>query len=101
MENLKFLQDWYTSQCDGDWEHTYGITITTLDNPGWSITIDLENTGFEENYINENVDLSKNDWYSITNTNKQLIASCDSNKLNFMLEKIRNVLTKPTVGRDS
>jgi hypothetical protein len=31
---LKRLQDWYVSQCDGGWEHTYGISIDTLDNPG-------------------------------------------------------------------
>ncbi|MGK7942612.1 MAG: Imm53 family immunity protein [Crocosphaera sp.] len=32
MENNAFfwLQDWYTSQCNGEWEHTYGIDIKTL-----------------------------------------------------------------------
>ena len=29
MDPLKRLQDWYISQCDGDWEHTYGISIAT------------------------------------------------------------------------
>ena len=38
------LLNWYQLNCNGDWEHSYGITIETLDNPGWSITIDLEDT---------------------------------------------------------
>ncbi|ARF56241.1 Imm53 family immunity protein [Streptomyces gilvosporeus] len=41
---LSFLTAWYTDQCDGDWEHAYGIRIETLDNPGWSVELDLEET---------------------------------------------------------
>ena len=41
------LQEWYVSQCDGDWEHTYGIVIETLDNPGWAVEIDLSRTELE------------------------------------------------------
>jgi hypothetical protein len=28
------LEAWYASRCDGEWEHGYGISIETLDNPG-------------------------------------------------------------------
>ncbi len=38
------LAAWYHRQCDGTWEHTYGITIETLDNPGWRVKIDLVDT---------------------------------------------------------
>jgi hypothetical protein len=41
------LQRWYSRQCDGDWEHSFGVRIDTLDNPGWTVTIDLEGTGLE------------------------------------------------------
>jgi len=34
----------YRGQCDGDWEHSYGVKIETLDNPGWLVTIDLTDT---------------------------------------------------------
>src|SRR5664280_3839686 len=47
MNELQQLQGWYESQCDGDWEHTYGLRIETLDNPGWSLTVDLEDTDLE------------------------------------------------------
>ena len=49
MENeTGFLQRWFKSQCDGDWEHQYGVVIDTLDNPGWSVRIDLLGTDLED-----------------------------------------------------
>ena len=44
---ISWLQNWYTTQCDGDWEHDYGITIGTLDNPGWYVVINLVETPLE------------------------------------------------------
>ena len=44
---LQFLIAWYRANCDGDWEHQYGIRIDTLDNPGWSLDVDLFNTRYE------------------------------------------------------
>ena len=38
------LQAWYSAQCDGEWEHAHGVKIDTLDNPGWSVVVDLGNT---------------------------------------------------------
>ena len=55
------LQDWFESQCDKDWEHGNGIKIKTLDNPGWSLDIELDGTilidkelsEYKENYEHE------------------------------------------------
>lgn len=51
MENsddlLLDLQSWFKAQCDGDWEHDFGVSITTMDNPGWGVIIDLEGTWLE------------------------------------------------------
>jgi hypothetical protein len=47
VDDLSWLAQWYLDQCNGDWEHEYGVTISTLDNPGWSIRIDLVNTELE------------------------------------------------------
>jgi hypothetical protein len=44
MDLLQRLQRWYTIHCDGDWEHEYGVSISTLDNPGWDVKINLEDT---------------------------------------------------------
>lgn len=47
MDVMKRLEAWYVSVCNEDWEHTYGITISSIDNPGWSVNIDLLDTGLE------------------------------------------------------
>ena len=47
------IEDWYGRMCDGDWEHTYGIRIDTLDNPGWCVHIDLAQTPLEERRFDE------------------------------------------------
>ena len=44
MPTLDDLQVWYDAQCNGDWEHSYGVRIETLDNPGWHVRIDLAET---------------------------------------------------------
>jgi hypothetical protein len=46
--HLEWLSRWYAAQCDGDWEHSYGVTIDTLDNPGWAVKIDLIGTPLED-----------------------------------------------------
>ena len=47
MDLLGALQEWFALACNGDWEHTYGVKIETLDNPGWSLRIDLCDTPLE------------------------------------------------------
>lgn len=44
MSVLQRLQKWFMSQCNGDWEHAFGIRIATIDNPGWGVDIDIEGT---------------------------------------------------------
>lgn len=34
MDSLALLQQWYLQQCNEDWEHSWGVRIATLDNPG-------------------------------------------------------------------
>ena len=47
MNPLSEIQEWFCSQCNGEWEHGKGISIGTLDNPGWSIEVSLEGTSLE------------------------------------------------------
>ena len=57
MDHLKDLQAWYLGQCDGDWEHQSGVSIETLDNPGWSVSINLTGTDLQGAEFNETSDL--------------------------------------------
>lgn len=42
------LQNWYFSQCNGDWEHCYGTRITTTDSSNWSVLIEITETELED-----------------------------------------------------
>jgi hypothetical protein len=44
MGPLEALAAWYSRNCNGTWEHQYGVEISTLDNPGWQVKIDLRGT---------------------------------------------------------
>jgi len=44
MSDIKFLEEWYSAQCDGDWEHGESLRIYTLDNPGWALDANLSKT---------------------------------------------------------
>ena len=48
---LDWMQEWLAQNCDGDWEHAQNFTITTIDNPGWSVTINLSGTKLEEKHF--------------------------------------------------
>ena len=48
MDNFTWLEHWYNRQCNGEWEHSYGIHIDTLDNPGWTVKINLNGTRYAE-----------------------------------------------------
>lgn len=48
MHALDRLQKWYADQCDGDWEHSFCIRIDTLDNPGWTVSVDLIDTVLQD-----------------------------------------------------
>lgn len=63
MSTIKWLEEWYKSQCIDDWQHFYGVKIDTLDNPGWRVTIDLAETALV-NIVFEEYDVinSDDDW---------------------------------------
>jgi hypothetical protein len=62
---LAELQNWYASNCDGDWEHDWGAKIGTLDNPGWMVDLNLEGTILEDrDFEAQKVDITENNWYS-------------------------------------
>ena len=58
------LMEWYHSHCGGDWQHDKRIRIGTLDNPGWSLWINLADTELEGVELERVlVERSDDDWY--------------------------------------
>jgi hypothetical protein len=91
MEDLLLrLQRWYATQCDSDWEHRFGVRIDTLDNPGWQVRIDLEQTILEGRAfepIEHGVEKeSSNDWHRVWIENGKFQAAGDPSKLAFFLK---------------
>ena len=63
MDVLGDLQKWYAANCNGGWEHYFGVVIETLDNPGWLLKIDLEETTLDgKHYQGFRRDLSEEQW---------------------------------------
>ena len=81
---LKCLQDWYVSHCDGGWEHTYGISIDTLDNPGWHLKVELADTDLSDRSFDEIIfdGEDKNDWYRCFLRNRDFVGYCGPTRLN-------------------
>lgn len=50
---INWSQTWFNSHCDSNWEHGSGVKIETINNPGWSVQIDMNGT---------NILLHKQDW---------------------------------------
>jgi hypothetical protein len=92
MNSIEFLQTWYQSKCDGNWEHNFGISIETLDNPGWHIEVDLEDTGCNLKEIDELSEISDNDWFLIKTKDHKLVAAGDPFKLIYLLQRVQEIL---------
>jgi len=87
---FEWLQNWYKSQCDGDWEHEYGIKIETVDNPGWYVVINLTGTICEgRTFTPTKNEIDENNWYFCLVKNSNFEASCDSSNLTTILEIFR------------
>ncbi len=60
---LERLATWFERHCNGDWEHSYGITIESLDNPGWALHVELADTEMADAVFTPmKHERSKDDW---------------------------------------
>lgn len=91
---INWLQTWYFQQCDGDWEHEYGIKIYTIDNPGWAVKIDLNGTRWEFlDMDRKRHEKSETDWYDYQIKNGVYAAYGDPHKLRDLIVAFKNVVT--------
>ncbi|MES2582083.1 MAG: immunity 53 family protein [Pseudomonadota bacterium] len=75
---LTRLQQWYFANCDGDWEHTYGVHIENIDNPGWLLAVQLTHTYLEAVAFSE-VKVqraSENDWLQCRVEDREFKGAC-------------------------
>jgi hypothetical protein len=87
MTSLERLEKWYSSHCNGDWEHQYGIEIGTLDNPGWRVTIDLTGTKGENKTLDRmKLERTENDWLQYWVENRKFNAACGPKNLSELID---------------
>lgn len=90
-ESITWLAEWYAMQCNGDWEHSYGVSIETLDNPGWSIKIDLSDTALVGRHFQDKiVNRSDHDWLVCKVEKGVLRLSCGAKNLDEALMVFRH-----------
>jgi hypothetical protein len=83
---FQWLSDWYIKNCNGDWEHDYGILIETIDNPGWHVTIDVQDSIIDiENRQWKYSENSPNDWFGFKVEEGKFDASGDPTKLEYLI----------------
>lgn len=100
---FQYLVNWYAEQCDGDWEHEFGIRLVTLDNPGWNLEVDLVGTEWEGRVVSRTRrDFDDGGWITFASDGAVFDASCDpfSLRLAFLefkalVEGSGTVLTEP------
>ena len=85
---MRRLQEWFHSQCDGEWEHGEAITIGTLDNPGWTLKVALADTPLEDKPFAElKRDYeSENEWLTCFLRDGKFMGACGPLKLEEMIE---------------
>ncbi|MFE3999789.1 Imm53 family immunity protein [Nocardioides sp. YIM B13467] len=73
---FRFIIGWYADQCDGEWEHEFGVKIETIDNPGWSVTIDLVDTEAHGSLLEfSTIELPRRGWIGAMSDGERFIAS--------------------------
>jgi hypothetical protein len=63
MHVLAKLASWVEANCDGDWEHQFGVRICTIDNPGWLVKVDLSGTALAGRILPlQRAERTESDW---------------------------------------
>jgi hypothetical protein len=97
---LSRLQKWFSSNCDGDWEHDTGFSIDVLDNPGWSIELRLETLGLRIDDRKELNQRSEQDWVAITIQSGLLGVYCGPLNLGEAIDVFLSLVTRPRRAAD-
>jgi len=95
MGLIEQIQAWYAAQCNGDWEHQYGVSIETLDNPGWSVIVDLFGTNLEDiRFQAYQEDKGEDDWIFCEVNGSKFIGRGSPGKLQPILEIFVGLIEK-------
>lgn len=90
-DGIAWLEQYLIDHANGEWEHDFGITIQSSDNPGWLVKIDLSGRAMEP--LNRdpiiNVRRSESEWITISKKDQSLIGTCGPANLDELLLNMR------------
>ncbi|MEG3166682.1 immunity 53 family protein [Sphingomonas sp. LB3N6] len=90
---LSWLQSFYRSLCDGDWEHSFGCDIGNVDNPGWTLTFDLTDTDFQSHLLDRcKEERSEDDWLHYWKEDVKFEGRCGPENLSELLTRFRHFI---------
>jgi hypothetical protein len=90
---IQWLQQWYSDNCNGEWEHSYGIAIGTINNPGWAVSIDLTNTKLQGVTLTDDFyEISPSDWMGYSIANNVFEGVGDPSKLEKIIEVFKGIV---------
>lgn len=93
---IEQLQIWFARECDGDWEHSFGVKIETLDNPGWLVTADLAETEWEDLEVQRQIDEpSETNWVQHEVVGQKFVGCGGRGNLEEILLTFFKVIGKP------
>lgn len=96
IDVVKGLEDWFGSQCDEDWEHSFGLSIETTDNPGWHVEIDLAETAWASvSFPFARTERSDYDWIQIEIREGKFSGSGGMKNLGEILRKFLSIVGVP------
>ena len=97
---LTRLSEWYVAQCDDLWEHRWGLSITTIDNPGFALSIDLTGTPLEDvEFIRMEVEIDTlNGWYVCWKEEGKFQAAGAPSRIEDMIECFLNWASTETTS---
>ena len=90
-DNVMWLDGFYSRLCNGEWEHSYGFDIGTLDNPGWSIDFDLAHTKLEHAaFVPLKEERSEHDWIFCSVKDRKFLGQGGAGNLSELLRIFRS-----------
>lgn len=101
VDNIQRLQLWYSKQCDGSWEHQYGVSIDTLDNPGWTVVIDLVGTDLQAMQMEQIVEAKDElDWLNCKVEDGRFLGNGGPLKLDAILNLFLDLVSSLSEAQD-
>lgn len=82
IDIIEYFQQWYISKCNGTWEHSYGLDISTIDNPGWKVNINGES---DRPLLSINLTGDDNNWIIINADDNEFKGYCSPQNLSVVL----------------